>query len=107
MSQLTTAGRLLADLYREAPRIRDTVASAAGVSIERADGAMNGSLRLSLSEQLRLSEAAALVAPKFVRAAVRLRSQALAAMSFESGALVERHRDAPADHWERSAQMRR
>jgi hypothetical protein len=107
MSQITTAGRLLADLYREGQTVRDTVLNAAGVSIKRADEAMSGSLKLSLSEQLRISEAAPVVAPKYARDATRLRSQVLAAKSFESGDLVDCRREAPADRWERSAQLRR
>jgi hypothetical protein len=107
MSQLTAAGRLLADLFREGQTVRDTVVNAAGVSIERADAAMDGSLKLSLSEQLRLSEAAPVVAPKFVREATRLRSQVLAAKSFESGELVDSRREGPCDRWERAAQLRR
>ena len=107
MAQQTTAGRLLADLHREAPAIRDSVVTAAGVSAERADAAMAGSLKLTLSEQFRLSEAAALVAPKFSREAIRLRAQALAAQSYESGTLVETHSQTPVDRWERVAQLRR
>ena len=107
MPQLTTAGRLLADLHREAPTIRNTVASAAGVSIERADAAMSGALKLTLAEQLRLSEAIAVVVPRYAREAARLRAQALAAKSFECGELVDRHRDAPVDRWERASQLRR
>jgi hypothetical protein len=62
---------------------------------------------LTLSEQLRLAEAALVVAPGHSRHALQLRAQALAARGYESGDLVERHRDAPVDRWERTAQLRR
>jgi hypothetical protein len=106
MSQLTTAGRLLADLYREGQTVLDTVLNTAGVSIERADAAMGGSLRLTLSEQLRISEAASIIAPKYARDATRLRAQVLAAKSYESGELVERRRDGPPDRREHSNEFR-
>jgi len=107
MTQLTTAGRLLECLHGESPAMRDAVADAAGVSPERADAAMIGALRLSLSEQLRLSEATVVMAPQFTRYALRLRGQVLAARSFEAGDLVECHREPPIDRWERVAQLRR
>jgi hypothetical protein len=107
MPQVTTAGRLLGELQREGQAIRDAVVSAAGVSPERADESMIGSLRLTLSEQLRLAEAALVVAPRHARHALRLRAQALAARGYESGEFVERHRDAPVDRWEWTAQLRR
>jgi hypothetical protein len=107
MTQLTTAGRLLYDLHCDSASLRDTVANAAGVSLDRADLAMLEGARLSLSEQLRLSEAVVLLAPAHARTAVRLRGQALAARSFEKGDFVERHGDAPSDKWERSAPLRR
>jgi len=107
MAQLTTAGRLLDELHRDGQPIRDAVVTAAGVSFERADAAMTGASRLTLSEQLRLAEAAMLMAPRHARHALRLRAQVLAARGYESGELVERHRDAPVDRWERTAQLRR
>ena len=106
MGQLTTAGRLLGELAGDGITVRDAVASAAGIRAERADEAMAGDVRLSLSEQLRLAEATALLAPRFARQAVRLRGQVLAARSYEQGS-VDRHADSPAERWERSAQMRR
>ena len=84
MVQLTTAGRLLDALNSMSPAARDAVALAAGLSPERADAAMIGALRLSLSEQLRLSEATVVLAPKFARHALRLRGQVLAARSYEA-----------------------
>jgi hypothetical protein len=106
MSQLSTAGRLLGELHREASALRDTVASAAGIVVERAEATMNGAIRLSLAEQLRLSEATLVLAPRYTRQALRLRGQALAARSYESGE-VQVHTDSPAERWERSPQMRR
>lgn len=106
MPQTTTAGRLLESLNDESPAVRDRVVYTAALTPERADAAMTGSLRLSLSEQLRLAEATILTAPRFKRDAVRLREQALAARSYESKDLVERHRDAPAQRWETSSQLR-
>jgi hypothetical protein len=107
MSQSTTAGRLLAELDRTAPELRDVVASSAAVSIDRVEAAMNGTLKLSLAEQLRLAEAITIVAPRFTRQALKLRGQTLAAKSFERAELVERHRDNPTDPWERSSHLRR
>ena len=107
MPQNTTAGRLLELLREESQAIRDAVVFAAGLLPERADAAMIGGLRLSLSEQLRLAEAAIVTAPKFRRMAFRLRGQVLAARSFEASELVERHVEAPTQRWETSAPMRR
>jgi hypothetical protein len=106
MPQPTTAGRLLETLNEASPATRDTVVYTAALSPERADAAMSGTLRLSLSEQLRLAEATMMTAPRFKREAMRLREQALAARSYESKELVERHRDAPAQRWETSTQLR-
>jgi hypothetical protein len=107
MPQVTTVGRLLQDLDRVSPTVRDTVVRAAGLSPERAEGSMTGELKLKLSEQLRVSEATILIAPDFSRSAMRLRAQILAARSFENHDLVDNHRDAPADPWERAANLRR
>ena len=106
MTQPSTAGRLLADVYRESPALRDSVASAAGVPPERADDAANGMVRLSLSEQLRLSEAVILMVPQLSRQALRLRGQVLAARSYEAGD-TQTHSEAPVGRWESSAQLRR
>jgi hypothetical protein len=100
MAQLTTAGRLLEQLHETSPAIREAVVYAAGLSTDRADAAMRGALRLSLSEQLRLSEATLVVAPKFSRDAMRLRTQVLAARSYEAGELIDAHREVPVDRWE-------
>ncbi|HEY9225292.1 MAG TPA: hypothetical protein VIP11_01510 [Gemmatimonadaceae bacterium] len=107
MSQNTTAGRLLESLRDESPAVRDAVTLAAALPAERADAAMVGALRLTLSEQLRLAEATIVTAPKFRRDALRLRGQVLAARSFEAQELVERHRDPPVQRWEVSSQIRR
>ena len=106
MTQITTAGRLLNQLFRESEAVRDAVATAAGILPERAHSAMNGEVKLTLSEQLRLSEATTLIAPQFSRQAMRLRGQALAARSYEEGNVLL-HQDSPAERWERSAQLRR
>jgi hypothetical protein len=106
MTHTTTAGRLLSQLYGDSVRLGDAVAGAAGIQLERARAALNGSTRLTLSEQLRLSEATALLAPRFTRQALRLRGQALAARSYENGDVLL-HTDLPAERWERSAQLRR
>jgi hypothetical protein len=103
----TSAGRLLDELQRESPSVRDMVVAAAGVSADRAEGSINGTTRLSLSEQLRLSEATILLAPSHARAAVRMRAQVLAARSFENRELVDRHADAPDERWERAPHLRR
>jgi hypothetical protein len=106
MSQLSTAGRLFQSLSSKSTAIRDAVAHAAGIPPERADGAMAGSVRLSLAEQLRLSEATMVLSPEHKREALRLRGQALAARSFESGNLVDRHSEAPVQRWEASSTLR-
>ena len=106
MTQITTAGRLLNQLYKESEQMRDAVAMAAGILPDRAQSAMTGQVKLTLSEQLRLSEATTIVAPQFSRQAMRLRGQALAARSYEEGNVLQ-HQDSPAERWERSAQLRR
>jgi hypothetical protein len=107
MPQVTTVGRLLQDLSRVSRTTYETVVRAAGLSCERAAECMTGELKLKLSEQLRVSEATMLFAPDFARAAARLRSQVLAARSFEHGELVESHAESPAMPWEREASLRR
>jgi len=74
----------------------------AGVALQRANAAMNGEGQLTLSEQLRLSEAIALVSPQFAREAARLRGQVLAARSYER-ADVDHCAPPSAERWERSA----
>lgn len=106
MPQISTAGRLLADLNREGSELRDLIALSAGVVLERADEAMAGAIKLTLSEQLRLAEATVLHAPTFSRQALRLRGQVLAARSYEARE-VDGPAESPADRWERSPQMRR
>jgi hypothetical protein len=107
MVQVTTAGRLLDALNAVSPAARDVVAHAAGLSTERAEAAMIGALRLSLSEQLRLSEATVVHAPKFTRLALRLRGQVLAARSYEARELVEQHAETPPQRWEVSPRLPR
>jgi hypothetical protein len=104
--QGSTAGRLLGEIHRESPSLRDTVATVAGIGQERAQESMTGATRLTLAEQLRLAEAVLLLAPRFGRLAARLRGQALAARSYDSGD-VQLHRELSAQRWERSPQMRR
>jgi len=86
--QMSTAGRLLTHLYDKSECLGDAVATASGIQLERARGASIGATRLTLSEQLRLSEATALVAPAFARLALRLRAQVLAARSHDDGAVL-------------------
>ena len=105
MSQVTTAGRLLKDLQRESADHWQSVVRASGVEPEKAESAMCGAARLTLSEQLRLSEAVLLLAPTLSRQAMRLREQVLAARSYETGD-VERRIEAPAQRWERVSGLR-
>ena len=105
MSQVTTAGRLLKDLERESANQLQTVVRAAGVPPEKAESAMNGVSRLTLSEQLRLSEAVLLLAPTLSRQALRLREQVLAARSYETGD-VDRRIEPPVQRWERVSALR-
>ncbi len=107
MAQITTVGRLLNELHRESPAVFGAAIHAAGVPVERADAARIGTLRLTLSEQLRLSEASAIVLPRLTRNAHRLRGQVLAARNYEAAAFVQRHRDSPAVRWEAAAMLRR
>jgi hypothetical protein len=97
---------LLECLDAESPALRDAVASAAGLSSERANAAMAGEIVLSLSEQLRLSEAAAVLAPDFTPHALRLRGRALSARSNATSDRIDPRRDVGDDPWERAAQLR-
>ncbi len=106
MPNVSTAGRLLERLHSESPALRDAVASAAGLSAERANAAMSGSILLSLSEQLRLSEAAAVLAPDFTPHALRLRGRVLAARSTDTTEVMDPRRDPADDPWERAAELR-
>lgn len=105
MPHVSTAGRLLECLHAESPALRDAVASAAGLSADRANAAMSGVIVLSLSEQFRLSEAAALLAPDFAPHALRLRGRVLAARSNVTSDVAEPHRDLAVDPWERAAEL--
>jgi hypothetical protein len=106
MTQVTTAGRLLAQLYGESEGLGDAIAAASGIQLDRAHGAASGTTPLTLSEQLRLSEATTLLAPRFTRQALRLRGQVLAAHSYERGDVLARA-DSPTERWERSSLLRR
>lgn len=106
MTPLTTARRLLECLYAESPTVCDAVASAAGLSTERTIAALGGSVRLSLSEQLRLSEATAVLAPDFTSHALRLRGVVLAARSVDGSEASPRRRDPAIEPWERAAELR-
>ena len=77
-----------------------------GIQLDRAHGAASGTTPLTLSEQLRLSEATTLLAPRFTRQALRLRGQVLAAHSYERGDVLARA-DSPTERWERSSLLRR
>ena len=105
MAQVSTAGRLLEDIARESAALYGVVTNGAGLDEDRARGARAGELRLTLAEQLRLAEATTVFARDFARDAVKLRAQALAARSFETGDSVARHNEAPAERWERSTQL--
>jgi hypothetical protein len=107
MTNPTTAGRLLDSLRAKSPELYDGVVSAASLSIERASAAMLGNLRLSLSEQLRLSEAVALVAPDFMSRALELRDQVLSARSVDSSEGVAPRRDRLSDPWAQAAELLR
>jgi hypothetical protein len=106
MAHVSTAGRLLECLNAESPAILGAVASAAGLSVERANAAMTGETVLTLSEQLRLSEAAAVLAPDFTPHALRLRGRVLAARSTDTSETIDPRRDLANDPWERAAQLR-
>jgi hypothetical protein len=106
MTQFTTAGRLFGLLYKHSEQVGDAVANESGIPLEQAHAAVVGAARLTLAEQLRLSEATAVLAPGFVRQALRLRAQVLAARSYEQGDVMN-HQDSPAERWERSALLRR
>jgi hypothetical protein len=106
MVRTTTAARLLSELAKDSTAIRDAVATAAGVSIDRAAAAMSGDAHLTLSEQFRLAEAAALCTPRHSRLALQLKNQALAARSNRN---VTSSADipSPVERWERLPQLRR
>ena len=99
----TTAGRLLESIHAESPDVCDAVAAAAGLSADRAGAARAGTMRLSLSEQLRLSEAVAMVAPNFAPQALRLRGTVLSARSVDASERIQR--ELFDDPWERAAQL--
>src|SRR5215467_13538762 len=103
MPNQTTAGRLLESIHAESPLLCDNVAAVAGLSAERASAARGGGIRLSLSEQLRLSEAVATVAPSFAPQALRLRGIVLSARSVDASERMQR--DLFDDPWERAAQL--
>jgi hypothetical protein len=105
MPNPTTAGRLLASLHAESPEVCDAVAAAAGLSAERVTSARTGALRLSLSEQLRLSEATALLAPSFTPDALGLRAQVLSARSAYSADGVDPRRDPVNASWDRAGEL--
>ncbi len=107
MPQVTTAGRLLQDLDRVSHTTYEAVVRTAGITSEQAGECMAGVLKLKLSEQLRVAEATMLISPEHTRAATRLRTQALAARSFENGEVAASHSDAPVLPWEREANLRR
>ena len=67
---------------------------------------MTGAVLLTLSEQLRLSEAAAVLAPDFTPHALRLRGRALAARSMDTTDAIDPRGDPTNDPWERAAQLR-
>jgi hypothetical protein len=103
MSNQTTAGRLLESIHAESPAVCDAVTTAAGLNAERGGAARAGSIRLSLSEQLRLSEAVATLAPDFAAHALRLRGIVLSARSMDASERIQR--DLFDDPWERAAQL--
>ncbi|MGH7618181.1 MAG: hypothetical protein ACREPM_13220 [Gemmatimonadaceae bacterium] len=105
MQHLTTARRLLECLHAESAAVCDDVASAAGLSLDRAHAARIGSVRLTLSEQLRLSEAAAVLAPDFTPHALRLRGLVLSARSVDMSEALERRHDPATEAWERAAEL--
>jgi hypothetical protein len=88
MMQMSAAGGLLAQLYDDSECLGDAVATASGIQIDRARAAAIGAMGLTLSEQLRLSEAAMLHAPRYRQQALRLRGQVLDARSSEDGAVL-------------------
>jgi hypothetical protein len=106
MVKTTTAGRLLSELAKESVAMRDAVATAAGVSIDRAAAAMSGDAHLTLSEQFRLAEAAALCTPRHSRLALQLKNQVLAARS-NRNVTIAADVPSPVERWERSSQLRR
>jgi hypothetical protein len=106
MPNSITAGRLLESLHAESPAVCDAVTAAAGLSAERASAARAGSVRLSLSEQFRLSEATAIIAPDFAPHALRLRGRVLSARTVDASERIDRPRDLVDDRWERAAELR-
>ena len=104
MPNPTSAGRLLESLHAESPAVCEAVTTAAGLSPERVTGAMVGTIRLSLSEQLRLSEAAAVLAPDFTPRALKLRAQVLSARSVYTNESDGLPRPA-ADVWDRAGEL--
>lgn len=106
MVKITTAARLLSELAKESTAIRDAVATAAGVPLDRAAAAMCGDTRLTLSEQFRLAEAAAMCTPRHARVAQQLKNQVLAARS-NRNITISADIPSPVERWERAPQLRR
>lgn len=99
--QTSTAGGLLAQLYSDSEYLGDAVAAASGIQTDRARAAAIGAMRLTLSEQLRLSEAAAVHAPRFTQQALRLRGQVLSARDNDDSPVLL-HAELSAYHPQRS-----
>src|SRR5262249_30451066 len=98
-------GRLLELLHAESREVCEAVTAAAGLSPERVSAAMSGTIRLSLSEQLRLSEAAAVLAPDFTPHALKLRAQALSARSVYANETSDRLPLPVSDAWDRASEL--
>ena len=101
--RVTTAARLLRELAKESASLHDSTVIVARIAKERAIAAAEGTVQLTLDEQLRLADAAARC-ERHRRLALRLRSQVMAARSYEDGE-VDRHAPPSAERWERRGRL--
>src|SRR3569833_1497886 len=85
--RITTAARLLRALAKDSTELHDSTAAIAGISKERATAAADGTVRLTLDEQLRLADAAARYA-QHRRFALRLCGLVLVVWFFVVGVVV-------------------
>jgi hypothetical protein len=103
----TAAGSLLKRLARDSRERLNRVLMHAGLEAQKADQLIKGETSLSLAEQLRLADAALLVAPAHRRESLRLRAQVLAARDYETGEFSKRDTVPPVVRWEQVGALRR
>ena len=79
---ITTAGRLLSALAESGPLPLREVARHLGIPLQTLEGCRQGEGALAPEQQVALAELVLALAPEHVRAARKLRGQAMAAAAF-------------------------